>query len=43
MKMDILFFSKKFENKDEFIVDSETFSEYIATHGFEGKPKEVYF
>jgi len=41
MKMDILFFSKKFENKDEFIVDSKTFSEYIATHGFEGKPKEV--
>ena len=41
MKMDILFFSKKFENKDEFIVDSKTFSEYITTHGFEGKPKEV--
>ena len=39
--MDILFFSKKFENKDEFIVDSKTFSEYITTHGFEGKPKEV--
>ena len=41
MKMDILFFNKKFENKDEFIVDSKTFSEYITTHGFEGKPKEV--
>ena len=41
MKMDILFFSKKFENKDEFIPDSKTFSEYITTHGFEGKPKEV--
>jgi len=41
MKMDILFFSKKFENKDEFIVDSKTFSEYITTHGFEGKPKQI--
>ena len=41
MKMDILFFSKKFENKDEFIVDSKTFGEYITTHGFEGKPKDV--
>jgi leucyl aminopeptidase len=39
--MDILFFSKKFENKDEFIVDSKTFSEYITTHGFEGKPKQI--
>ena len=41
MKMDILFFSKKFENKDEFIVDSKSFSEYITTHGFEGKPKQI--
>ena len=41
MKMDILFFNKKFENKDEFIVDSKTFSEYITTHGFEGNSKEV--
>jgi leucyl aminopeptidase len=41
MKMDILFFSKKFENKDKFIVDSKTFSEYITTHGFEGKPKQI--
>jgi len=41
MKMDILFFNKKFENKDEFIVDSETFREYISTHGFEGKPKDL--
>ena len=41
MKIDILFFNKKFENKDEFIVDSETFSEYITTHGFEGKPKDL--
>ena len=40
--MDILFFNKKFENKDEFRVDSETFREYISTHGFEGKPK-IYF
>ncbi len=39
MKIDILFFNKKFENKDKFIVDSEIFSEYITTHGFEGKPK----
>jgi len=41
MKMDILFFNKKFENKDKFIVDSEIFSEYITTHGFEGKPKDL--
>ena len=41
MKIDILFFNKKFENKDKFIVDSEIFSEYITTHGFEGKPKDL--
>jgi len=41
MKIDILFFNKKFENRDKFIVDSEIFSEYITTHGFEGKPKDL--
>jgi len=41
MKIDILFFNKKFENKGKFIVDSEIFSEYITTHGFEGKPKDL--
>ena len=41
MKIDILFFNKKFENKDKFIVDSEIFSEYITTHGFEGKPNDL--
>ena len=41
MKIDILFFNKKFENKDKFIVDSEIFSEYITTHDFEGKPKDL--
>jgi len=41
MKIDILFFNKKFENKDKFIVDSEIFSEYITTHCFEGKPKDL--
>ena len=41
MKIDILFFNKKFENKGKFIVDSEIFSEYITTHGFEGKPQDL--
>ena len=41
MKIDILFFNEEFTNKDEFISDSDLFNEYINTHLFDGKSKDI--
>ncbi len=43
MKIDLLFFNTKFENKEDYISDTEKFEEYILTHTFEGKHKELLF
>ena len=41
MKIDILFFNEEFINKEEFISDSDLFNEYINTHLFDGKSKDI--
>ena len=41
MKIDILFFNEEFTNKEEFISDSDLFNEYINTHLFDGKSKDI--
>ena len=41
MKIDILFFNEEFTKKDEFITDSDSFNEYINTHIFDGKSKNI--
>ena len=41
MKIDILFFNEEFTNKDKFITDSDSFNEYINTHSFDGKSKDI--
>ena len=41
MKIDLLFFNKSFEKKEEFINNQEQFEEYISTHSFEGKSNEL--
>ena len=43
MKIDLLFFNTKFENKEDYISDNEKFEEYILTHTFQGKHKELLF
>ena len=43
MNIDILFFESNFEKKEEFIDNQEKFEEYISTHSFEGKDKELLF
>ena len=43
MNVDLLFFESSFEKKDEFISNQEKFEEYISTHSFEGKAKELLF
>ena len=41
MKIDILFFNEKFTNKDKFITESDLFNEYINTHLFDAKSKDI--
>ena len=41
MKIDILFFDEDFNNKELYITDEESFNEYIATHRFDGKSKNL--
>ena len=41
MKIDILFFDEDFNNKEQYITDEESFNEYIATHRFDGKSKNL--
>jgi hypothetical protein len=41
MKIDILFFNEEFTNKDKFITDPDLFNEYINTHLFDGKSKDI--
>ena len=41
MKIDILFFDENFSNKELYITDEESFNEYIATHRFDGKSKNL--
>ena len=41
MKIDILFFDEDFNNKERYITDEESFNEYIATHRFDGKSKNL--
>ena len=41
MKIDILFFDKDFNNKEQYITDEDSFNEYIATHRFDGKSKDL--
>ena len=43
MNIDLLFFNKSFEKKEEFINNQEQFEEYISTHSFEGKSNELLF
>mgnify|MGYP001190702708 CR=1 FL=1 len=43
MNIDLLFFNKSFEKKEEFINNQEQFGEYISTHSFEGKSNELLF
>ena len=41
MKIDILFFNEEFTNKDKFITESDLFNEYINTHLFDAKSKDI--
>ena len=41
MKIDILFFNEEFANREEFIADLDSFNEYITTHRFDAKSKDI--
>jgi len=43
MNIDLLFFESNFDKKEEFINNQEKFEEYVSTHSFEGKAKELLF
>ena len=43
MKIDLLFFNTRFENKEDYIADIEKFEEYISAHKFEGNYKELLY
>ena len=43
MNIDLLFFESSFNKKEDFIDNQEKFEEYISTHSFQGKSKELLF
>ena len=43
MNIDLLFFESSFNKKEDFINNQEKFEEYISTHSFQGKSKELLF
>jgi len=43
MNIDLLFFESNFAKKEEFIDNQKSFEEYILTHSFGGKDKELLF
>jgi len=43
MNIDLLFFESNFQKKEDFIKNQDKFEEYISTHSFEGKSKELLF
>jgi len=43
MNIDLLFFESSFNKKEDFINDQEKFEEYISTHSFHGKSKELLY